>query len=300
MAFTCPDGHNSTAGDYCDVCGSPIAASAAPSPGTSSPAASSSGSALDLDAAAAPPSAAPAAAARSCPNCAASNLPDALFCEDCGYDFTTGQLPRPLDPPVGAPAAVTPAAVTPAAVTPAAVTPAAVTPGSGLPSPAAATGSSDAGAVVQAPPTDPAPPVVPPTAQKDDQVEWVVEVWVDPEWYAAQDIDDPCPSAGMPVVVPLHARSVLVGRTSVTRNIHPDVDIAGDNGVSRRHCQLTTDGLRWWVEDLASSNGTYVGSAGAEMPGDPITAKTELPDDGRVYLGAWTRLVVRKAAAGDS
>ena len=31
----------------------------------------------------------------TCPNCSFPNLPDALFCENCGYDFTTGSLPEP-------------------------------------------------------------------------------------------------------------------------------------------------------------------------------------------------------------
>jgi hypothetical protein len=128
-------------------------------------------------------------------------------------------------------------------------------------------------------------------------VVWVVEIWVDPDWHGAQDVDEACPSPGMPTVVPLRARSVLVGRTSTSRNIHPDVEVIGDTGVSRRHAQLTTDGRRWFVEDLASANGTYVGVAGAPLPVQPIAVgqRSEIPDDGRIYLGAWTRLVIRKA-----
>ena len=38
-------------------------------------------------------------AAQACPNCNAPNPEDALFCEACGYDFTTGSMPRPLTPP---------------------------------------------------------------------------------------------------------------------------------------------------------------------------------------------------------
>jgi len=80
------------------------------------------------------------------------------------------------------------------------------------------------------------------------------------------------------------------------------VDIVGDTGVSRRHAQLTTDGMRWWVEDLQSANGTYLGAAGQPLPSDPIAAGTrvELPDDGRIYVGAWTRLVVRKASPSEA
>ncbi len=103
-------------------------------------------------------------------------------------------------------------------------------------------------------PTAPVPP------------EWVAEVWVDPDWYAEQESDGACPSPGLVVVVPLRARSVLVGRRSQSRSIHPEVDCSDDVGVSRRQAQLTTDGTRWWVEDLQSSNGTYVGPASGPLP----------------------------------
>ena len=127
--------------------------------------------------------------------------------------------------------------------------------------------------------------------------EWVAELWVDPDWYAVQSSDDPCPSPGLPVVVPLTTQSVLVGRPSTSRSIHPDVDCSSDTGVSRRQAQLTTDGQRWWVEDLQSSNGTYVGPASGPLPTAPVPPgqRRELGDDDRVYIGTWTRLVVRRA-----
>ena len=127
--------------------------------------------------------------------------------------------------------------------------------------------------------------------------DWVAEVWVDPDWYEAQESDDPCPSPGLPAVVDLAARSVLIGRPSTSRNIHPEIDCTGDPGVSRRQAQLTTDGQRWWVEDLQSSNGTYVGPASGPLPTDPVQPgqRRELSEDDRIYVGAWTRLVVRRA-----
>ena len=128
-------------------------------------------------------------------------------------------------------------------------------------------------------------------------VEWVAEVWVDPDWYESQESEDPCPSPGLPVVIPLAAKSVLIGRPSTSRNIHPDIDCTGDSGVSRRHAQLNTDGQRWWVEDLQSSNGTYVGPASGPLPTDPLPPgqRREVSEDDRIYVGAWTRLVVRRA-----
>ncbi len=82
MIAVCPAGHASLAQDYCDVCGLPIDSANAPS-------------------AAAPPpvSVSQRAGRQACPNCGADNSVDALFCENCGYDFTTGTMPRSLVAP---------------------------------------------------------------------------------------------------------------------------------------------------------------------------------------------------------
>jgi len=126
---------------------------------------------------------------------------------------------------------------------------------------------------------------------------WVVEVEVDPAWYAQSQGPDPLPSAEPPRAVVLSSRSALVGRPSASRNIHPDVDCGEDSGVSRRHAQLTTDGTRFFVEDLESANGTFVAAVGGPLPEDPVPVgpRHELEPGDRVYVGAWTRLVVRAA-----
>ncbi len=230
---TCPAGHETTATDYCDVCG--IAMGAAPSP-EAAPAAVSDAS----------------PDAGTCPNCSAANPANALFCEACGYDFTTGSMPRPVSPPtVPVPAPTVP----------------------------------DAGA-------NPSPALT-------DR--WVAEIWIDPDWYVDQKSTDPLPSPGLPLVVQLKNTSVLIGRTSRSRNITPDIDLSSDNGISRRHAQLTTDGSRWWVEDLGSSNGTYVGGNVGALPTTPVPPgqKQEVSADDRIYVGAWTRIVVRRATEGE-
>jgi hypothetical protein len=93
------------------------------------------------------------------------------------------------------------------------------------------------------------------------------------------------------------SKSILVGRTSRSRNIHPQIDCESDSGVSRRQTQLTTDGSRWWVEDLDSANGTFVAAATDPIPSNPIPVgvKHELAADDRIYVGAWTRIVIRPA-----
>jgi hypothetical protein len=282
--WRCPQGHDSSAADWCDVCGAPIGAGApadvppdAGAGGASVAGADNSvriGGAADArpgggrdapspaDAAAGDASPAGAGTAR-CPHCGAPTAPDLLFCEACGADLTTGAPPPPPLPPPGPDQVVSPSGA-----------PATPAPGT--------SGGTSAGSA----PGDGA-----------QETRWVAEVWVDPDWFAGQDSDEPCPSAGAPVVVPLRSRSVLVGRPSASRNIRPDVDCGADTGVSRRHAQLTTDGQRWWVEDLQSANGTYLGAAGAPLPTDPITPgqRREVAGDERIYVGAWTRLVLRAA-----
>ena len=266
-ANTCPHGHASGSSDYCDTCGAPMGQSTTPdvsSPSRSgsaplTPATGAAGAAKTASARSGSPSAVSATVTtQACPSCAMANTADALFCEACGYDFTTGTMPRP----------------------------------------AALMNSLDLGAAgAEATGPDPLSLSTAPAME----VEWVAEVWVDPDWYAEQESDEPCPSPGLPMVVPLRYQSLLIGRRSQSRNIHPAIEVASDVGVSRRQAQLTTDGQRWWVEDLQSSNGTYVGAASGPLPTDalPPGQHRELAQDDRIYLGAWTRIVVRRAIPGE-
>ncbi|MDO9456635.1 FHA domain-containing protein [Nocardioides sp.] len=254
MTQTCPAGHESAATDYCDTCGIAMGApAAAPPPLPADPSIDDTGK-LPVT----PPADGPASG--DCPSCGTTNPPNALFCENCGYDFTTGSLPRPVDP---APSALD------------------------LPADL---------------PVD--PPVVAPVAENSSPPPsgtWVAEIWIDPDWYADQASTDPLPSPGVPIVTALRHSSILIGRASRSRGISPDLDLGTDTGISRRHAQLTTDGSRWFVEDLGSSNGTYVGGALGALPKTPVPPgqKVEIRPDERVYVGAWTRIVIRKAAPGE-
>ena len=269
MSMICPNGHSSSATDYCDTCGAQIDAAAQSSaPGPASGAAAS-------------PAEPSGPQPQSCPNCHTDSSHDSLFCEACGYDFTTGAMPRGYPTPGTEAAAGEPEAPTgePGAE-----------PGADV---GGSPGSPDGAAEGLAPEAPVGAAGIPPAVP----VEWVAEVWIDPEWYAVQEAEEPMPSPGLPVVVPLAVRSALIGRVSPSKNITPDIDCTQDSGVSRRHAQLTTDGTRWFVEDLGSSNGTFVGPSAGPLPDDPIEAgpKRELADDERIYVGAWTRIVVRRA-----
>ncbi|WP_083653082.1 FHA domain-containing protein [Serinicoccus sp. CNJ-927] len=342
----CPEGHESEATDYCDTCGSPISAvplrAAQPAVGPVVPGATEGsgeaeaaspgepGSALDLG----PPEAAPS---QTCPHCGALNVADALFCESCGYDFTTGAAPLGEEPspeeqaPDEAEAAGTSLGARDEDEAPEQPEP---TPGADevdepeQPEPAPGededdaepdpepeqpepTPGDDVAGAAPDPEHEPEPEVsvevaaharprhTPPSRDLADT--WVVEVWVDPDWYAVQQTAEACPSAGVPDVVAVQRSVVLIGRPSGSLGSRPEVDAGADSAVSRRHAQLTSDGRRWWIEDLGSSNGTYVGTVGEPLPTTPLTPgqRVEIDRDDRIYVGAWTRLVLRQATESE-
>lgn len=138
----------------------------------------------------------------------------------------------------------------------------------------------------EARPEAPAQPAKPPAS-------WVAEIWIDPEWYRIQQAPDQLPSPGQPVIVGLRQRQIIIGRHSPSNK--PDIDCGTDSGVSRRHAALTFDGQRWFIEDAGSSNGTYIGQVDHALPTEPITGRVELGPHQRVYVGSWTRIVVRPA-----
>ena len=275
----CPAGHHSAATDFCDTCGLPLPATAAtPVP---------------------PPAPTPLQppAALVCPACGTPNVSDALFCEACGRDFLGGgNAPLPTPEPGTTPEPVE-APGSPA-------TPDDKGSGTGADeaagvltsSASAVRGTDSIRGLDPEPQLQDEPAEAPPTPHYAPRVDWIAELWIDPDWYAAQGSTDPLPSPGLPDIVPLVKESNLIGRISTSRNIYPEVDCELDTGCSRRHARLTTDGTRWWIEDLESSNGTFLGTAAGPLPAMPIPrGKVELAPDQRIYLGAWTRIVVRRA-----
>ena len=227
---TCPNGHQSSDPEWCDTCGAKLGA---PQPAAGTPPPAPAGSA------AAEPPVAPVGV--PCPHCGTPNPADNLFCEQCGYDFTTGQAPP--DEPV--------------------------------PTPPAAAAGADPGSK-----------------------RWVVIVEIDPAWFALKGelSDQQCPSPSSSTIS-IAAHTTLVGRTSQSRGVRPEIALDNDTGVSRRHCQFVRESDVVRIVDLSSTNGTYVVLAGTTpdedtpplQPGVPV----ELGDGDQVFVGAWTRLTLR-------
>lgn len=346
MRRVCPDGHDSASQDYCDICGLPMVAASeqqAPAAPPPSPAGGSGSSGSSGSGGSGATGGSGGGSTQTCSHCGAVNPAANLFCESCGFDFTTGALPEriPLadgtylaEPPPAKPAGSTPpaeptksdepensgksgksangpASAVPreapqAAAPPPAPMPRPATPPSPAPQTPASRGpSADAFvAGAYAPDGDldvhvDRPANRPPSVASSS--DWVVEVWIDPTWFALQEGEGEPPSPGPPDIVALRSTGAIVGRPSSARGVQPDIDVGTDTAVSRRHARLDTDGRRWWIEDLGSSNGTFVGGAAEAPPEKPIAAnrRVEVDADDRIYVGAWTRLVVRRATDSD-
>ncbi|MEZ5408049.1 MAG: FHA domain-containing protein [Acidimicrobiales bacterium] len=204
------------------------------------------------------------AAEQVCGNCGAVHGPDDIFCESCGYDFITGSLPSPEEANrlgIGGGPDGAPAD------------------GSGAPS----TGSTAASG----------PPLPVPRIR--------FEVGVDRLYFDAVvsegelEFPDPAPA---PKEIEVVGAEIHIGRTSQSRAIHPDLDIAdltGDPAVSSRHAvvRVGADGVLT-VTDVGSTNGTIVG-----LPTEstiPEGQPRPVADGAAFYVGAWTRIIVTRLA----
>jgi hypothetical protein len=133
-------------------------------------------------------------------------------------------------------------------------------------------------------------------------VAWTATVTADRAYYdSVMAVDGPdaagitfppyCPDRHFP----LQGEQVSIGRQSRSRGIRPDIDLLGppeDPGVSHLHALLIAqpDGS-WSIVDLDSANGTLVN----DEP-NPLRPNTPRPlgDGDRVYIGAWTRITLRR------
>lgn len=240
---------------------------------------------------------------RNCDNCSVAYGPDDLFCENCGYDFVTGSLPTEADGVVPGPSIVAPSAAALAEApsvleqsrsagsgaggdggSPQAATPA----GAGRPAPGTDSETSGADQSASASGNSTSFPDVP---------RIMVTVSVDRDFFdevvndGEIDFPDPVPADQE---LSLAGQEFHIGRTSESRAIHPDIDVAAltnDQAVSSRHAVLrVADDGTLTIVDVGSTNGTFLDGVDSEAITDGVPH--ELKPGIAVYVGAWTRLVV--------
>lgn len=134
--------------------------------------------------------------------------------------------------------------------------------------------------------------------QPPQQSQVTARIEVSPEYFAhaVEDseltIPDPIPPGAE---VTFTDTEIHIGRTSESRGIHPQIDLASitaDPAVSSRHAviRLAANGAVS-VTDVGSTNGTVIGDPSGETI-EPNVAY-DLDPDTWIYLGAWTRLQMR-------
>ena len=201
----------------------------------------------------------------TCPHCSAVLEKEALFCEVCGYDPSTGSLPHVQAPeprPTTVPSTPTLTAAASAASAAASSTPSAASP--------------------PAPSTPPVP--LPPGSRL------VLVITADKGHYTRHGVDEILfPVAVPPRTIELGPEPVSIGRRSRSRGTNPTIDLVGppeDPAVSHTHASLVpTDDGGWSLVDHGSTNGSFLN----DDP-DPVPANRPIPLSAgdRVYVGAWT------------
>jgi FHA domain len=275
----CPAGHESSASDFCDVCGMRIGAAAGSGAAGSAPGSGSTpagaGAAVGAD---------PALPAESCPRCGGTRA--GRFCEACGFDFAAGTAPPRRG---GLPPATTVAPGAGSAILSAGP----ANPGTGPAPPATGPANLGAGPADQGT----APGAVRAGAPANGPG-WTAVVTADRAYYdrvlAAGGPD--AATLGFPAYCPerrfqLTGTEMRIGRRSTSRGLEPEIDLSGpptDPGVSHLHAVLVAepDG-GWAVLDPGSANGTQVN--GGDIPGG---VKVPLHSGDQVHVGAWTLLTI--------
>jgi len=199
-----------------------------------------------------------------CPVCGVDNLEGSAYCDDCGSKLpAAGAAPPPQSQAVAPP----PVAVTPTPLV-----------GGKLTCPACSFENnlgeafcSDCGASLTGAP--PAPVSVPSVQQPPPSTPGV------PGRPVAKLIEKKTQRE-----FPLTADVMIAGRQSPADNIFPDLDLTEvdtDSYVSRRHLQIIRQGDQYLVEDLGSSNGTFLNEGPRLNPG----IQQSLNNGDRIQLG---------------
>jgi hypothetical protein len=81
-----------------------------------------------------------------------------------------------------------------------------------------------------------------------------------------------------------HRAELLIGRADPVNDIFPEIDLAlhgaDEGGISRKHCKIAREGNQYFIEDLNSQNGTWIG--GTRLPAN---RRAPLKNGNRIRLG---------------
>lgn len=225
---------------------------------------------------------APAVGPTTCPSCGAPVIPGELFCNNCGASLS------PAPPGPAAPVPPTMPAPPPAAPFPPPPTPgvgAQTCPQCGAPVEPGSAFCDMCGARLAAGPTSaPQPPTQLPTYPPAPGPTPVP--YYPPPYSTAGAVSGKLIVQGTNAVLPFPPgkSEILIGREDPVSNIFPDIDLTphgGDEGgVSRRHARIFAQGNQLFIEDLNSTNYTYVNQQKL-TPGQPHPLK----DGDEIRLG---------------
>jgi FHA domain-containing protein/double zinc ribbon protein len=245
--YTCPKGHASTTDDFCDTCGARIGGTMP----ITVPAAVSAGSG-GVSPVSAPPATSRPAAGVPCPNCGTPRTGNWRFCEDCGFDHTTGKVPTVDTEPA---------------------TLATALPGTGP-------GTGPAGT---------SGPAARPVAGQWTATVGPDRGYFDAN--AIEGVEFPADAGIRTVGLPAPQVRIGRKSRSKGTDPELDLSAEPlDPGVSHSHALLTLniDGV-WLVSDLGSTNGTYVNDEAKPLTAGQTRT---LADGDRVHVGAWTTITL--------
>jgi pSer/pThr/pTyr-binding forkhead associated (FHA) protein/ribosomal protein L40E len=220
-----------------------------------------------------------------CPNCGASIQADASFCGQCGFNLRTAATQAASEVPPEA--TLAPDFDIPDLVAP-----------EPLVAPDPLTGNVRLSEEsVEALPIQPAPPVPPPPDEHSPVVPSSEPATVTPSPQTVPAMAQPASAGGMAktqlqiqtakllhvqtntiLELPQHLAVIHIGKQN--DRIPPDIDVSGfpnSEIVSRIHADIRVEGDTYYVEDVGSSNGTYINNMVLPMgdrhrlrPGDRI------------------------------
>lgn len=183
----------------------------------------------------------------NCKKCGTGNPDAAKFCDECGTRIEMAPaVPVAAPPPVD----VEPAAYIPPATDPAMSAPEV----SEAPHSVSIT-ATDPQPVVPLSPVPPDPPIVSAVPIDTISAKLVIER-----------------ADAAPVEFPIAGTEATIGRWDADNGVFPDVDLDqydSEAKVSRRHARIKITNGRYTIEDLGSTNGTYVNRGRRLLPGNP-------------------------------